>query len=149
MKLFPCLLALASLALTGCSRSSAQIATKAEPTPAAVYKAQRGIQLSPVALSTIGVQSGDVTSRDINDVKSAAVVPTGAVLRTVKGDFVYVANGGWFLRTAVKLGTTDGAWFEIKEGLYEGDAIVTHGARGVWLAELQAVNGGVGCADGH
>lgn len=149
MKSFLFALALAPVAFSGCSRSSAHTATAAQPAPAAVYKAQRGIQLSPVATQTMGVQAGEVAARDLKETKGAAAVPSAAVLRTVKGDFVYVANGEWFLRTPVKLGVTDGAWTEIKEGLYEGDRIVTQGARSVWLAELQAINGGVACADGH
>lgn len=140
------LLAVAFTAFTGCNRSSATPSV-ADPTPAAVYKAQRGIQLSPLATKTMGVHAGDVVPRDFKEAKSVAAAPAAALLRTVKGDFVYVANGGWFLRTPVKLGANDGAWFEIKEGLYEGDSVVTQGARAVWLAELQAVNGGVGCAD--
>lgn len=148
MKYLLTLLALLPLAFSGCNRASAE-STLAEPTPAAVYKAQRGIQFSPVATQTMGIQSGDVTARDVLTAKGVAAVPAEALVRTVKGDFVYVANGGWFLRTPVKLGVADGKWTEIKEGLYEGDSVVTHGARAVWLAELQAINGGVGCADGH
>ena len=140
------LLAAVSTAFTGCNRSSATPAI-ADPAPAAVYKAQRGIQLSPLATQTMGVRASDVVARDIKEAKGVAAVPAAALLRTVKGDFVYVANGGWLLRTPVKLGANDGAWFEIKDGLYEGDSVVTQGARAVWLAELQAVNGGVGCAD--
>ena len=70
-------------------------------------------------------------------------------MRTIKGDFVYVANGDWFLRTPVVIGATDASHVEIKDGLYEGDAIVVKGVRGLSLAEIQALNGGVGCADGH
>lgn len=150
MKIFFSLfLTLGSIAMSGCNRSSAQNAVPEPVEPAAVYKSQRGIQLSPVASKAIGVESGEIATRDINGAKGVAAAPANAVLRTVKGDFVYVANGGWFLRTPVNLGASDGAWFEIKEGLYEGDSIVTQGARAVWLAELQAVNGGVACADGH
>jgi hypothetical protein len=91
----------------------------------------------------VGIATADFATR----------LPTAAVLRTVKGDFVYVANGPWFLRTPVTLGAADSPSapnsFALKEGLYEGDTIVTHGVRALWLAELQATNGGVGCADGH
>ena len=38
---------------------------------------------------------------------------------------------------------------EVGDGLLEGDEIAVAGAQGLWLAELQAVKGGVGCADGH
>jgi hypothetical protein len=33
--------------------------------------------------------------------------------------------------------------------LLEGDVIAVAGGRYLWLAELQAIKGGVGCADGH
>lgn len=148
MKFLILILAVLPVVFTGCNRAAAK-STVAEPAPAAVYKAQRGIQFSPVATQTMGIQAGDVTARDVLAAKGVAAVPSEALVRTVKGDFVYVANGGWFLRTPVKLGANDGKWAEIKEGLYEGDSVVMHGARAVWLAELQAVNGGVGCADGH
>ncbi len=148
MKSVLLLLALLPLAFTGCNRAVAESA-HAEPSPAAVYKAQRGMQFSPVATQTMGIQAGEVAARDVLTAKGVAAVPVDALVRTVKGDFIYVANGGWFLRTPVKLGAADGKWTEIKEGLYEGDSVVVQGARAVWLAELQAINGGVGCADGH
>lgn len=138
------------LAFSGCNRSSAETLTVAPATkPAAHYKAGHGLQLTPTASQFIGLKTGDVGSRDIGETKSVPAVPTAALLRTVKGDFVYVSNGGWLLRTQVKIGANDGAWFEVKDGLYEGDSVVTHGTQALWMAELQAVNGGVGCADGH
>lgn len=135
------------VATGGCSRSVARMESNREVTPAAVFKPGRGIQLSTLASEAIQMKSADVASRDVADAKAVAAIPAGALLRTIKGDFVYVANGGWFLRTPVTVGAFDGSWYEVKEGLYEGDTLVTHGARAIWLAELQAVNGGVGCAD--
>lgn len=145
------LLATASLAaLTGCNRSFAESTAAApEVAPAAHYKAGHGLQLTPTASKFIGLAIGEVGSRDIGDSKAAPAVPTAALLRTVKGDFVYVSNGGWMLRTPVTVGVSDSAWTEIKDGLYEGDSIVINGVQALWMAELQAVNGGVGCADGH
>ena len=138
------------VAFSGCNRSSAKtVSVTAETKPAAHYKAGHGLQLTPIASQFIGLKTGDVGSRDIGEAKGVPAVPTACLLRTVKGDFVYVANGGWLLRTQVKIGASDGAWVEVKEGLYEGDSIVTHGTQALWMAELQAVNGGVGCADGH
>jgi hypothetical protein len=67
----------------------------------------------------------------------------------VRGDFVFVDNGGWFLLTPVVATRSDGARVEISDGLYEGDVVVTRGVRKLALAEIQALNGGVGCADGH
>lgn len=142
------LVSLLSFAFMGCGEAHAKVSA-AEPPPAANYKAGHGLQLSAAATQIVGLQTSEVGARDIAQAKAVAAVPTDAVLRTVKGDFVFVVNGDWFLRTPVTLGGSEGGFLEVKEGLYEGDKIVTRGARALWLAELQAVNGGVGCADGH
>lgn len=138
-------------AQSGCSRSAATIAVTSAPAPvpAATYKAGRGLQLSPAATAFIGLQTSDVGARDFGVAKGAAAIPADALLRTAKGNFVYVANGGWLLRTPVTVGTAEGAWLPVKDGLYEGDVVVTQGVRALWLAEIQAVNGGVACTDGH
>ncbi len=152
MKLTYVFLAAVALALaSGCHRSAASssVAAAPEPPPAAAFKSGRGLQLSPAAAAFIGLQTADAGTRDLAGAKGALAIPAAARLRTAKGDFVFVANGGWFLRTAVTLGATEGEWCVVREGLYEGDTVVTHGARALWLAEIQAVNGGVGCADGH
>ena len=124
-----------SLLLTGCSDSHAQSQASEAP-PASTYKAGHGVRLSPAATEFAGVATAEFTGS----------LPAGALLRTVKGDFVYVANGEWLLRTPVVL-AADGV--TVTHGLYEGDIVVTQGVRALWLAELQAINGGVGCADGH
>jgi len=140
----------AAFAVSGCNRASAETANATpEARPAAHYKAGHGLQLTPTASDFIGLKTGEVGSRDIGEAKAVPAVPAAALLRTVKGDFVYVSNGGWMLRTPVKIGASDGSWFEVLDGLYEGDSIVTRGTQALWMAELQAVNGGVGCADGH
>lgn len=133
--------------LAGCNRTAAQsaLASTPAPAPAAAYKAGRGLQLSSAATAFVGLQTADVSVGN----GGVATVPAGALLRTAKGDFMFVANGGWFLRTPVTVGPADGPRLAVKEGLYEGDTVVTHGAGALWLAEIQAVNGGVGCADGH
>lgn len=139
---------LLALALSGCGESRATVA-HAEPTPAATYKAGHGVQLTEIARKFVGLETGEVASRAFAGSAAVAAIPADALLRTVKGDFVYVANGDWFLRTPVVVGATDASHVEIKDGLYEGDSIVVKGMRGLSLAELQALNGGVGCADGH
>ena len=138
-----------SILTSGCGESRAQSDKPAEPTPASTYKAGRGLQLSPVAREFIGLATAEVGSHDFADAKGATAIPTAALLRTIKGDFVYVANGDAFLRTPVTIGSTSDTHFAIKEGLYEGDTIVVRGVRALSLAEIQALNGGVGCADGH
>lgn len=144
MKFFSLTLFLTSLAaalvLAGCAETHAEDHDGHDHTPAAAtFKEGHGIQLSPAAARFIDLKTAEFTS----------ALPDSAVLRTVKGDFVYVANGEWFLRTAVKLAANVAGDRAAPEGLYEGDVVVTHGAQALWLAELQAVNGGVGCADGH
>lgn len=131
-------LALACFLATACSDSRAQ-PPATEPSPAATYKAGHGIQLSPVASRFAGIATTEFTGR----------LPAGALLRTIKGDFVYVVNGERLLRTPVTVQGDTAVGFTITDGLYEGDRIVTQGVRALWLAELQAINGGVGCADGH
>jgi hypothetical protein len=147
--LFLALVSLAACMLSGCGESHAAVAATPEPTPAAAYKAGHGIQLTPTARQFVGLATAEVGTHAFAGGASVAAVPSEALLRTVKGDFVFVANGEWFLRTPVVIGAADATHVEIKEGLYEGDAIVVRGVRGLSLAELQALNGGVGCADGH
>lgn len=136
MKSFLSLLALAiTLLANGCADSTArETAPTAEP--AATYKAGHGVQLSPVAAQFADLATAEFIDR----------LPAEALLRTARGNFVYVVNDEWMLRTPITL-AADGV--TVIGGLYEGDFIVTRGVRSLWLAELQAVNGGVGCADGH
>jgi hypothetical protein len=134
-------LSLASFVVSGCSESHAAHSRDhaAEPTPACSYKEGMGLELTQAGAKFIGLQTAEFDGK----------LPKESLLRTAKGDFVFVQNGGRYLRTPVKVAATDNRTFELMEGLYEGDTIVVQGARGLWLAELQAVNGGVGCADGH
>jgi hypothetical protein len=136
-------------ALSGCGESRATTSLLAEPVPASTYKAGHGVQLTKTARAFVGLETGEVASRAVAGTSEVTAIPAEALLRTVKGDFVYVANGDWFLRTPVVIGATDASHIEIKDGLYEGDTIVVKGVRGLSLAEIQVLNGGVGCADGH
>jgi multidrug efflux pump subunit AcrA (membrane-fusion protein) len=138
-------LALLAAALTGCSPTHAEDDHHhAEAATAAHYKEGHGVQLSPGAAAFVGLATAEVGAA-----RTVPVIPAAALLRTVKGDFVYVANGNWYLRTPVTAGAAHGDRIEIRDGLYEGDVVVSAGVEALWLAELQAVNGGVGCADGH
>jgi multidrug efflux pump subunit AcrA (membrane-fusion protein) len=158
MKTLPILLALsASFGLAGCG-SHTDSATHgagdghdhaAEAAPAVLFKAGRGLQLGATAAQFIGLATAEVVARDLPGVAGAPAVPESALLRTVRGEFVFVANGGWYLRTPVQTGAAAGGWVEIRDGLYEGDTVVAQGARALWLAEIQAVNGGVSCTHGH
>ncbi|MBI2511674.1 MAG: hypothetical protein HYV96_06840 [Opitutae bacterium] len=151
MKTFLVLAALVACAfhLGGCGKVRAAVDATPEPAPAATYKAGHGVQLTAAARQFAGLATAEVGTRAFAGADTVAAVPRSALLRTVRGDFVYVANGAWFLRTPVITGATDTTHVEIKEGLYEGDTIVVRGVRALSLAEIQALNGGVGCADGH
>lgn len=81
--------------------------------------------------------------------EAVAVVPASALLETVNGTFVYVVNGKYFLRTAVKTGRIANGRIEITDGLYLGDEVVKSPVKPLWYAELQALRGGKACADGH
>lgn len=142
------LLSALSFALSGCGESHASV-TAPEPVHASIYKAGHGVQLTKTARAFVGLETGEVASRAFAGAAEVTAIPVDALLRTIKGDFVYVANGDWFLRAPVVIGATDVSHVEIKDGLYEGDTIVVKGVRGLSLAEIQALNGGVGCADGH
>ena len=74
--------------------------------------------------------------------RTVLAVPRSGVLRTATGTFVYVSNGAHLLRTAVKIGASDGAFTEIADGLYTGDAVVTGGVEQLWLTELRLTKGG-------
>ena len=50
--------------------------------------------------------------------------------------------------TEVKPGVESDGSIQVADGLLEGDVIAIAGVWGLWLAELQAIKGGVGCADG-
>lgn len=147
--LLSAIVSLSLFALGGCGKSRASIAATAGPVPAATYKAGHGVQLTSVARDFSGVKTGGVAAHSFSGRPGVPAVPSGAVLRTIRGDFVYVANGEWFLRTPVTLGAVDATHVEIGEGLYEGDIVVVQGVPALALAEMQALNGGVGCADGH
>ncbi len=129
--------------LSGCGEAHGEGAHE-HVEPAAVYKEGHGIRFTDTAVGFAGLETAEAAVRD-----DATVAPEEAVLRTVRGDFVYVANGEWLLRTPVTTGARHGADVEIADGLYEGDVLVVKGVRALALAEIQALNGGVGCADGH
>lgn len=148
--LFVLLAAPAAFVGSGCARTEAAPAHAghAHAPAAATFRAGHGLQLSPAAARLVGLELGDVAARPFPHGEVTAI-PAAALLRTVRGDFVYAVNGDRLLRTPVKTGASHDGWIEIAEGLYDGDRLAVAAVRALWLAELQAVNGGVGCADGH
>jgi len=81
--------------------------------------------------------------------QNAVSVPRSALLQTIEGDFVYAVSGEHFIRTAVKLGGSDGEFVAITDGLYAGDQIVVKPVMALWMAELQTLRGGKSCCAGH
>ncbi len=77
------------------------------------------------------------------------VVPATALLKTAEGSFVYAVNDGFYVRTPVTAGPSDGTLVEITDGLYSGDQIVTTPVMSLWMAELQVLRGGKACTCGH
>ena len=115
---------------------------RAESVPAATFEEARGLQLTPAARAFIGLDTAEVARRDFAAAKGAAAVPVAAVLRTVRGDFVYVVTGEWFRRTPVSVAGSDDTQLAITDGLRAGDRVVIGGVRALWLAEIQARNSG-------
>jgi multidrug efflux pump subunit AcrA (membrane-fusion protein) len=74
--------------------------------------------------------------------RNAITVPASALLKASEGDFVYVQNGEFLLRTAVKAGVLGAGEIEIAEGLYAGDVVASEPVETLWLIELRAVKGG-------
>jgi len=134
------------LALAGCGRPADTAASPdADATPrAAEFKKGQGVLLSAEAADFIGLRRETVVPKG-----DRVLVPRTALVETSEGWSVYVLNGTRWLRTPVRLAGAVAEATEVGDGLLEGDEIAVAGAQGLWLAELQAVKGGVGCADGH
>lgn len=81
--------------------------------------------------------------------EDVVAVPKEAVLKTAEGLFVYAKNGKFFVRTPVKTGSSSETHFQILDGLYAGDEIVTSGVNALWMAELQVLRGGKACTCGQ
>jgi len=75
------------------------------------------------------------------DSPSGVAIPRSALLRSVGGTFVYVVNGGAYLRTAVVPGAESATHLAIADGLYAGDEVVTHPVEQLWLMELHLTQG--------
>ena len=134
------------VALVGCGKQAAsgQAEGIAPPAKAAEFKKGQGLLLTPEAAEFIGLRKAEAQAQ-----ADRVMVPAQALLRTSEGAFVFVENGQRWLRTAVKFGAESAGSVQVADGLLEGDVIAVAGVRDLWLAELHAVKGGVGCADGH
>ncbi|MEM6883935.1 MAG: hypothetical protein AAF571_02810 [Verrucomicrobiota bacterium] len=76
-------------------------------------------------------------------------IPKEAVLKTARGEFVYVANSEFFYRAPIKVKGENQDQALISDGLFEGDIVASRGVQQLYLIELQTTNGGQGCAHGH
>lgn len=143
------LLLAATVSFSGCADSHAEAPGAPEAPAAARYKAGHGVQLSAAAQAFVGITTLEIGAAHERTAGDGYTLPAVALLRTARGDFVYVANGDAYLRTPVTVHAVAGDEMVIRDGLFEGDVLVLHGVRALALAEIQALNGGVGCADGH
>lgn len=107
----------------------------------ASFKEGKGIEISDATKASLGIKTLEFN-------ENTSVIPQSAILSTIEGDFVYVANGKYFIRTEVKMDKLNEE-VKITSGLYAGDELVTAAVKYLWYAELQAIRGGVSCADGH
>ena len=140
------LLVFSLVVLAGCGKpaTSARTEGAAPAAKAAEFKKGQGLLLTPEAVEFIGLRKAEAQAK-----ADRIVLPRQALLRTSEGMFVFVANGQRWLRTPVKVGAESVETAEIKDGVLEGDLVVVAGVWDLWVAELQAIKGGVGCADGH
>lgn len=111
---------------------------------APLHKDGEGISLCDATKESINLKTASVAER-AQGTEQILTVPKAAVLNTTAGPSVYVENGAYYKRTDVQLGRTFGDSIEIKEGVYDGDIVVTYAAQTLWLIELRAVKGGKGC----
>jgi multidrug efflux pump subunit AcrA (membrane-fusion protein) len=135
---------LAVLAGCGKSATSVEAENQAPAVKAAEFKKGQGLLLTPEAVDFIGLRKAEAEAKS-----DRVTLPVQALLRTSEGVFVFVANGQRWLRAPVQVGAESAETVEIKDGVLEGDMVAVAGVRDLWLAELQAIKGGVGCADGH
>jgi membrane fusion protein, heavy metal efflux system len=61
----------------------------------------------------------------VSDSRTALAIPRSAVTEIDGQQSVYVKNGDGYQPVAVTLGKTAGEWVEVKDGLFEGDQVVT------------------------
>jgi hypothetical protein len=138
------ILILASGLLFACGKPTSAGESAGQTPKAAEFKKGLGLLLTQEASQFIGLRSAETQAKG-----DAVRIPLSAVVETSEGKHVFVRNGQRWLRTAVKLGSASGEVVDVADGLLEGDVIAVAGGWYLWLAELQAIKGGVGCADGH
>jgi hypothetical protein len=81
----------------------------------------------------------------LDSAEKVVSIPRVALLECSEGSFVYTVSGDCLVRTAVKVGTINHEFVEIKDGLYSGDQVALQPVISLWLTELAAVKGGQAC----
>jgi len=106
---------------------------------AVIVESQTPLPIGTRISARFQVEAGEATTS----------IPRSALLTTAEGTFVYALNDDFYVRTPVKIGAGNEDHVEILDGLYTGDEIVVTPVLPLWLAELQTLRGGHGCAHGH
>lgn len=81
----------------------------------------------------------------LGKIRKTLSIPRSALLETSTGTYAFVQNGGFLLRTEIKIGIQTDDTVEITEGLYDGDTIVVKPVEALYLIELRATKGGGHC----
>ena len=74
--------------------------------------------------------------------KQSVAVPDASLLKTTRGNFVYLAKGDRFLRVPVMTGAVGDGFTQVTKGVSAGDVIVTQPVQTLWLTELKQQSGG-------
>lgn len=140
-----------TLALSGCDTSQGRPAPAEDDHHGSSwhYTEGRGLTLSPEGHAVLGVELAEAGPPEPPHPPEALTIPSSSLLRTIRGEFVYVRNGNHYLRTPVQTQSLDTQTLLVKDGLYEGDQVVISGSPNLWLIELQAINGGEACTHAH
>ncbi len=72
----------------------------------------------------------------------AVAIPVEALISTEGEDFVFVQEGGVFVRRDLLLGARDDRYVEVKRGLRPGERVVTDGKRQIYTEYLMSRRGG-------
>ncbi|MFQ5904775.1 MAG: efflux RND transporter periplasmic adaptor subunit, partial [Candidatus Binatia bacterium] len=74
--------------------------------------------------------------------KEVLAIPVEALITTEGKSFAFVENEGSFRRTDLSLGVRDDRYVEVKEGLRQGEHVVTDGKQQLYTQSLMARQGG-------
>ena len=76
--------------------------------------------------------------------RQCVVVPDSALIREYNNEYVFVAQGGKAYRRKLKLGLSEGQFYEVLEGASAGDMVITHGQTQLKDGQAVEVVQGVG-----